>query len=353
MQSTVIVTGGAGFIGSSLVRHLVTETDYRVVNVDKLTYAGNRSSLAPVADDPSYVFERVDICDRQAVQRLFEEYQPEGIYHLAAESHVDRSIDGPSAFIDTNIVGTSVLLEAALDYWDGLSADQKDDFRFLHVSTDEVFGDLDEDGYFDEQTPYDPSSPYSASKASADHLVRSWHRTYDLPVLVTNCSNNYGPYQYPEKLIPVVILKARNGDPIPVYGTGENVRDWLFVTDHVRGLVDVFEDGEVGETYCLGGDCEKQNIEVVRQICRVLDEVIDEAAVDDHTSLITFVEDRPGHDFRYAIDTTKIDQQLGWSATVDFETGIRRTVRWYLDHLDWCRDALGSDYDLGRLGLDL
>ena len=333
MNDTLLVTGGAGFIGSSVVRYLIQETEATVVTVDTLTYAGHRENLAPVADSPRHHFEQLDITDAPAMHRLFEEYAPDGVLHLAAESHVDRSIDGPAAFVQTNVVGTQVLLEAARTYWDDLSGDAKDDFRFLHVSTDEVYGELGETGKFTEETPYDPSSPYSASKAGADHLVRAWHRTYGLPVLITNCSNNYGPYQHPEKLIPVVILNALDRDPLPVYGTGENVRDWLYVEDHVRALLRVLQEGKVGETYNVGGDCEKQNIAVVRQICDILDER--RLGGESHHDLITFVKDRPGHDWRYAIDASKIKSDLGWAPQVDFEEGLRRTVDWYVKHRDW------------------
>jgi dTDP-glucose 4,6-dehydratase len=341
MDDTLLVTGGAGFIGSAVVRHLIRETEATVVTVDTLTYAGHRENLVPVAESPRHHFEQRDITDAPAMHRLFEEYAPDGVLHLAAESHVDRSIDGPAAFVQTNVVGTQVLLEAARTYWDNLSGDQKDDFRFLHVSTDEVYGELGETGAFTEETPYDPSSPYSASKAGADHLVRAWHRTYDLPVLITNCSNNYGPYQHPEKLIPVVILNALDGEPLPVYGTGENVRDWLYVEDHVRALLRVLRDGQVGETYNVGGDCEKQNIAVVRQICDILDERRPEALSGSHHDLITFVEDRPGHDWRYAIDAGKIRADLGWAPQVSFEEGLRRTVGWYVEHRDWVRAVQG------------
>jgi len=333
MDDTLLVTGGAGFIGSAVVRHLIEETEATVVTVDTLTYAGHRENLASVAESPRHHFEQEDITDAPAMHRLFEEYEPGGVLHLAAESHVDRSIDGPAAFVQTNVVGTQVLLEAARTYWEDLSGDAKDDFRFLHVSTDEVYGELGETGKFTEETPYDPSSPYSASKAGADHLVRAWHRTYDLPVLITNCSNNYGAYQHPEKLIPVVILNALDREPLPVYGTGENVRDWLYVEDHVRALVRVLREGTVGETYNVGGDCEKQNIAVVRQICDILDERRPEEK--SHHDLITFVEDRPGHDWRYAIDASKINADLGWAPQVDFEEGLRRTVDWYVKHRDW------------------
>ena len=333
MKTPLLVTGGAGFIGSAVVRHLVEQTDATVVTVDKLTYAGHRENLAPVMDHPRHHFEQVDIADAAAVRRLFETYEPGGVLHLAAESHVDRSIDGPAAFVQTNVVGTQVLLEAARTYW--AEQGEPEGFRFLHVSTDEVYGELGETGAFTEETPYDPSSPYSASKAGADHLVRAWHRTYDLPVLITNCSNNYGPYQHPEKLIPVVILNAVDGEPIPVYGDGKNVRDWLYVVDHVRALLRVFEEGRVGETYNVGGHQEKENIAVVRQICDILDERRPGAVEGGHRSLITFVEDRPGHDWRYAIDPSKIENELGWAPQVGFEEGLRRTVRWYLEHRDW------------------
>jgi dTDP-glucose 4,6-dehydratase len=333
MEEPLLVTGGAGFIGSAVVRHLIQETDATVVTVDKLTYAGHRENLAPVMDHPRHHFEQVDIADAAAVRRLFREYEPGGVLHLAAESHVDRSIDGPAAFVQTNVVGTQVLLEAARTYW--AEQGEPDGFRFLHVSTDEVYGELGETGAFTEETPYDPSSPYSASKAGADHLVRAWHRTYGLPVLITNCSNNYGPYQHPEKLIPVVILNAVDGEPIPVYGDGKNVRDWLYVEDHVRALLRVFREGRVGETYNVGGHQEKENIAVVRQICDILDDRRPGAVEGGHRSLITFVEDRPGHDWRYAIDPGKIENELGWAPQVGFEEGLRRTVRWYLEHRDW------------------
>jgi dTDP-glucose 4,6-dehydratase len=333
MTNTLLVTGGAGFIGSAVVRHLIDETDTTVVTVDKLTYAGHRENLAPVMDHPRHHFEQVDVADAAAVRRLFKTYEPGGVLHLAAESHVDRSIDGPAAFVQTNVVGTQVLLEAARTYW--TDRGEPEDFRFLHVSTDEVYGELGETGAFTEETPYDPSSPYSASKAGADHLVRAWHRTYDLPVLITNCSNNYGPYQHPEKLIPVVILNAVDGEPIPVYGDGKNVRDWLYVVDHVRALLRVFEEGRVGDTYNVGGHQEKENIAVVRQICDILDDLRPDAVDEGHRSLITFVEDRPGHDWRYAIDPSKIENELGWAPQVGFEEGLRRTVRWYLEHRDW------------------
>jgi dTDP-glucose 4,6-dehydratase len=342
MADTLLVTGGAGFIGSAVVRHLIQETEATVVTVDALTYAGHRDNLAPVMDHPRHHFERADITDAPAMHRLFEEYAPGGVLHLAAESHVDRSIDGPAAFVQTNVVGTQVLLEAARTYWEAQG--KPDDFRFLHVSTDEVYGELGATGTFTEETPYDPSSPYSASKAGADHLARAWHRTYGLPVLLTNCSNNYGPYQHPEKLIPVVIRSALDGEPIPVYGDGKNVRDWLYVKDHVRALLRVLAEGTVGETYNVGGDCERENIAVVRQICDLLDEMRPAGGALDttrHRDLITFVDDRPGHDWRYAIDASKIKDTLGWAPRVDFEEGLRRTVRWYAEHRDWAQAVQG------------
>jgi dTDP-glucose 4,6-dehydratase len=350
MRNTIFVTGGAGFIGSALVRHLIRDTDARVVVVDKLTYAGHRSTLDPVAGSDRLVFEQEDVADADAMGQLFRDYRPEGVMHLAAETHVDRSIDGPADFIRTNVLGTYTLLEAARHYWEGLEGEARDAFRFLHVSTDEVYGELGEEGYFREGTPYDPSSPYSASKASADHLVRAWHRTYGLPVLVTNCSNNYGPYQYPEKLIPVVILKAVDGEPIPVYGTGENVRDWLYVDDHVRALVDVLRGGRVGETYVVGGREEKQNIEVVHAICDALSGLRPRQDGAGYRDQITFVEDRPGHDWRYAIDPSKIEHEVDWKPQETFDTGIRKTVEWYLDHRDWCEAVLADDYGMERLG---
>ena len=346
----MLVTGGAGFIGSALIRYLIRDTDYHVVNVDALTYAGNLDSLAEVADDPRYTFEPVDVCDMEAVGQLFETYQPVGVIHLAAESHVDRSIDGPAAFVQTNLVGTFTMLHAARTYWQALAEADRQRFRFVHVSTDEVYGALGEDGLFTEETAYDPSSPYSASKAGSDHLARAWHRTYGLPVVVTNCSNNYGPFQFPEKLIPVVTLKALAGKPIPVYGTGENVRDWLYVDDHARALLATLERGTPGETYNVGGGNERQNIEVVHTICALMDEMHPEGA--PHADLISFVTDRPGHDWRYAIDASKIERELGWHAHETFETGMRKTVRWYLDRRDWWERVLSGEYRMERLGTD-
>jgi dTDP-glucose 4,6-dehydratase len=328
---------------------LIRETEYIVVNIDKLTYAGNLESLAEVESSSRYVFEQVDICDADEVTRLFSTYEPDAVMHLAAESHVDRSIDGPDTFIQTNLVGTFTLLHAARQYWKDLEPGRKDAFRFLHVSTDEVYGTLGDEGLFTEETPYDPSSPYSASKAGSDHLVRAWHRTYGLPVLITNCSNNYGPYQFPEKLIPVVILKALEGQPIPVYGKGENTRDWLYVDDHARALLTVLERGVPGETYNVGGHNEWKNLDVVRAICTLMDELEPDGA--PHADLITFVTDRPGHDWRYAIDASKIERELGWTPAETFDTGLRKTVQWYLDNQEWTDRVRSGKYRLERLGI--
>ncbi|HLT63678.1 MAG TPA: dTDP-glucose 4,6-dehydratase [Pseudohongiella sp.] len=347
----VLVTGGAGFIGSAVVRHIINNTQDTVLNLDKLTYAGNTDSLVSVSNSARYRFEQADICDRAAVDRILADFRPQAIMHLAAESHVDRSIEGPAAFIETNIVGTCTLLEATRAYWEKLPEEEKQAFRFHHISTDEVYGDLDgPEDLFTETTPYAPSSPYSASKASSDHLVRAWRRTYGLPVLVTNCSNNYGPFHFPEKLIPHVILKAMKGEPLPVYGDGKQVRDWLFVEDHARALYKVVREGVVGETYNIGGHNEKQNIEVVRAICKLLDELHPQSPVVPHEQLITFVKDRPGHDRRYAIDASKIKQDLGWVPEESFETGLRKTVQWYLDNEQWWQRVLSGDYRLQRLG---
>ena len=386
----ILVTGGSGFIGSNLIHLLVENKGESVINLDKLTYAGNTQSLADIESNPRYTFEQVDICDPASLARVFEKHQPDVVMHLAAESHVDRSIDGPGEFIQTNIVGTFNLLEAALAYWRSLplagaeelvpSQDEKLDnssngptqqsFRFLHVSTDEVYGSLEPDTLgFSETTPYDPHSPYSASKAASDHLARAWGDTYGLPVLVTNCSNNYGPYQFPEKLIPVVILKCLRGEPIPVYGNGENIRDWLYVTDHAEALYTVVTKGRVGETYNIGGNNERQNIELVHTLCSLMDELAPErmtfkssATQQDSSSvsgnaeprsfqdLITFVTDRPGHDMRYAIDSTKIRDELGWGPKEDFKSGFRKTVQWYLDNETWWQDILSGQYKLKRLG---
>lgn len=348
---TILVTGGAGFIGSALVRHLIQHTSHKVINVDKLTYAGHLESLESIAGSDRYHFEKVDICDNAEIRRLFKEYQPDTVMHLAAESHVDRSIDGSAEFIRTNINGTHTLLEEARAYWKEAQDEKKKGFRFLHVSTDEVYGALGKEGFFTEETPYDPRSPYSASKASSDHLVRAWHHTYGLPVLITNCSNNYGPYQFPEKLIPVVFLKALQGDPIPIYGAGDNVRDWLYVDDHVKALLKVVEKGVPGETYNIGGHNEKQNIEVVHTICDTLNELFPSPKGTNYREQITFVKDRPGHDFRYAIDASKIKQELGWVPEETFESGIKRTVQWYLNHIDWCEAVTKNNYGLERIGL--
>lgn len=349
-MARVLVTGGAGFIGSALVRHLIANTEHHVLNLDKVTYAGNLSSLESVADDPRYAFVRADICDAAAVRSALEQFRPDIVTHLAAESHVDRSIDGPAAFVQTNVVGTSVMLSETLAYWRSLPVDRRDAFRFHHISTDEVFGSLGAEGFFSETTAYDPRSPYSASKAGSDHLVSAWGHTYGLPVLITNCSNNYGPYHFPEKLIPLTILNALQEKPLPVYGQGLNVRDWLYVEDHVRALTRVFEAGRPGESYIIGGHSERTNIEVVRAICACLDR-LQPRAQGRYEDLITFVADRPGHDLRYAIDPTKINNELGWRASESFETGIEKTVRWYLDNGWWWRPILAKTYAGERLGL--
>ncbi len=350
-MKTIIVTGGAGFIGSAVVRHLINNSDYRVVNYDKLTYAGNLESLKSVSDNPRYRFVNGDICDPAAVGALFDQYKPNAIMHLAAESHVDRSITGPSDFINTNIVGTSILLEAGRNYWEQL----KDNFgfRFHHVSTDEVFGSLGSTDLFHEQSAYKPSSPYSASKAASDHLVRAWHETYGMPIIVTNCSNNYGPYQFPEKLIPLVILNALEGKSLPIYGKGEQVRDWLYVDDHARALCLVMEQGKLGDTYNIGGHNEKRNIDVVVTICQLLDEIVDRypKGVSKFEDLISFVTDRPGHDQRYAIDASKIQNTLGWIPQESFETGLAKTIEWYLNNKNWCYQLAEGSYLGQRLGL--
>ncbi|ODY15980.1 dTDP-glucose 4,6-dehydratase [Vibrio parahaemolyticus] len=349
----ILVTGGAGFIGSAVVRHIIRDTQDSVVNLDKLTYAGNLESLVDVVDSDRYYFEQVDICDRTELDRVFSEHQPDMVMHLAAESHVDRSIDGPAAFIETNVMGTYHLLEAARQYWSSLEEANKSAFRFHHISTDEVYGDLEgTDDLFTETTSYAPSSPYSASKASSDHLVRAWQRTYGLPTLVTNCSNNYGPYHFPEKLIPLMILNALDGKPLPVYGDGMQIRDWLFVEDHARALYKVVTEGEIGETYNIGGHNEKANIEVVKTICALLEELRPDkpAGVESYESLITYVKDRPGHDVRYAIDATKIAQELNWTPEETFESGIRKTVEWYLNNPQWWQRVLDGSYSLERLG---
>lgn len=357
----ILVTGGAGFIGSAVVRHILENTDHNVVNLDKLTYAGNTESIPTSLHSDRYVFEQVDICDAVALDRVFSEQQPDLIMHLAAESHVDRSIDGPGEFIQTNLVGTYTLLEAARKYWSTLSDDKKAAFRFHHISTDEVYGDLphpdealegEELPLFTETTSYAPSSPYSASKAGSDHLVRAWQRTYGLPTIVTNCSNNYGPYHFPEKLVPHIILNALAGKPLPVYGDGSQIRDWLYVEDHARALVKVVTEGEVGETYNIGGHNEKRNIEVVHILCDLLEELVPEKpeGVQAYRDLITFVKDRPGHDVRYAIDASKMTRELDWNPEETFETGMQKTVQWYLSNKDWWQRVLNGDYKLDRLG---
>ncbi|MFW2105533.1 dTDP-glucose 4,6-dehydratase [Acinetobacter guillouiae] len=348
----VLVTGGAGFIGSAVVRYIIKNTKDEVLNIDKLTYAGNLESLKEVDSDSRYQFKQIDICDDEKLNQAFAEFKPNVVMHLAAESHVDRSIDGPAEFITTNIVGTYTLLEVVRKYWLNLSELQKQQFRFHHISTDEVYGDLEgTTDLFTETTAYAPSSPYSASKASSDHLVRAWQRTYGLPTIVTNCSNNYGPYHFPEKLIPLVILNALDGKPLPIYGKGNQIRDWLFVEDHARALYEVVTQGVVGETYNIGGHNEKQNIEVVKTICNILDELKPRMNNQPYETLITFVKDRPGHDLRYAIDASKIDQDLGWKPEETFDTGIRKTVEWYLNNLEWCRRVQNGSYQRERLGV--
>ena len=353
---TILVTGGAGFIGSELIRHLLSSSNHRVVNVDKLTYSGNLESLESINNSKRYNFEQIDICDEIEFKRVLVEKKPDTIIHLAAESHVDRSIDGPKEFILTNIVGTYTILDQSNQYWQSLQGEKKDNFRFLHVSTDEVYGDLNgTDDYFSEATSYDPSSPYSASKASSDHLVRAWHRTYNLPVLITNCSNNYGPYQFPEKLIPHIILNAIAGKELPVYGDGKQIRDWLYVNDHVRALMTVAISGDIGETYNIGGNNEIQNIDVVKRICELLDDLIPEKlnGLTSFSNLIAYVQDRPGHDVRYAIDASKIKNNLGWTPKEDFFSGIRKTVEWYLENLSWSENIQDGSYKLERIGVNL
>ncbi|WP_413738016.1 dTDP-glucose 4,6-dehydratase [Sodalis sp. RH21] len=350
----ILVTGGAGFIGSAVVRHIIENTQDQALVVDSLTYAGNLESLADVSNNDRYSFERVNICDRAELDRVFKQHQPDAVMHLAAESHVDRSIDGPSAFMETNIIGTYTLLEAARQYWLALDDKRKSAFRFHHISTDEVYGDLHgTDDLFTETTPYAPSSPYSASKASSDHLVRAWHRTYGLPTLVTNCSNNYGPYHFPEKLIPLTILNAIAGKPLPVYGNGAQIRDWLYVEDHARALYKVVTTGVLGETYNIGGHNERKNIEVVKTICALLDELVPNkpSGVSRYEDLITYVTDRPGHDLRYAIDGAKIKRELGWQPLETFESGIRKTVEWYLNNRTWWQRVQDGSYSGERLGL--
>jgi len=346
----IIVTGGAGFIGSAVIRQYIQCTQHEIINLDALTYAGNLTSLESVSSSSRYQFENVNINNIEEVRRVFELHQPDAIMHLAAESHVDRSIDGPADFIQTNIVGTFNLLDVARSYWEKLSEKRKMDFRFHHVSTDEVYGDLDETGLFTEETPYEPSSPYSSSKASSDHLVRAWNRTYGFPVVITNCSNNYGPYQFPEKLIPLVTLNALEGKPLPVYGKGNQVRDWLYVDDHARALRLVLETGKDGETYNIGGHNEKTNLDVVKTICALLDKLVPDSQYAPHEKLITYVADRPGHDMRYAIDASKIDKDLGWKPDETFETGIEETIQWYLKNPEWCQRVQNGSYQRERLG---
>ncbi|PKH01861.1 dTDP-glucose 4,6-dehydratase [Psychromonas sp. MB-3u-54] len=349
----ILVTGGAGFIGSAVIRNIINNTKDSVINVDKLTYAGNLESLSEIEASERYSFEQVDICDRAELDRIFEQYQPDAVMHLAAESHVDRSIDGPAEFIETNIVGTYQLLEATRQYWNQLDETRKSAFRFHHISTDEVYGDLEgPEDLFTETTSYAPSSPYSASKASSDHLVRAWQRTYGLPTLITNCSNNYGPYHFPEKLIPLVILNALEGKPLPVYGNGMQIRDWLYVEDHARALYKVVTEGLVGETYNIGGHNEKANIEVVKTICSLLEELVPNKpkGVESYQDLITYVKDRPGHDVRYAIDATKIANELNWTPTETFESGMSSTVEWYLNNKEWWTRVLDGSYSFERLG---
>lgn len=347
----IIVTGGAGFIGSALVRHLINNTNHEVLVIDALTYAGNLNSLASVSGSERFKFSHNNICDSEKIGSLISEFQPDIIAHLAAESHVDRSIDGPAEFIQTNIVGTFSILNIALSYWQGLETEKRNSFRFHHISTDEVFGALDDSGFFEETTAYDPRSPYSASKASSDHLVRAWHHTYGLPILITNCSNNYGPYHFPEKLIPLTIIKALANEPLPIYGNGLNVRDWLYVDDHVRALDAVFNKGVVGESYMIGGNSERTNLAVVETICDILDRLHPKDDGHSYRNLMHFVTDRPGHDFRYAIDASKIRRELGWQPTESFETGLEKTVNWYLNNSVWWNDIKSGAYRGQRLGL--
>ena len=350
----ILITGGAGFIGSAVIRNIIANTGHSIINIDKLTYAGNLESLVLVENHSRYKFEQVDICDSKEIQRVFDKWQPDIVMHLAAESHVDRSIDGPAEFVQTNIVGTYLLLEGARNYWSNLVSDKKDDFRFHHVSTDEVYGDLvDTDNLFTEKTSYAPSSPYSATKASSDHLVRAWNRTFKLPTIITNCSNNYGPYQFPEKLIPLIILNALEGKDLPIYGNGRQIRDWLYVDDHARALLMVALTGKVGETYNIGGHNEIENIDVVKMVCRILDDLMPSKinGIAKYEQLIIYVSDRAGHDLRYAIDATKISDELNWRPDETFATGIKKTVEWYLDNKIWCHNVLDGSYQGERLGV--
>lgn len=349
----ILITGGAGFIGGALVRNIINNTNFSVINVDALTYAGNLESLEEISNSDRYSFEKANICDHKVIKSIFSRHKPDCVMHLAAESHVDRSIEGPSDFINTNILGTSILLEVSRHYWNDLEESKKNAFRFLHVSTDEVFGDLgNTNDLFTENTPYSPSSPYSASKAASDHLVRAWGRTYNLPIIITNCSNNYGPYHFPEKLIPHMILNAIHGEPLPIYGNGEQVRDWLYVDDHARALCKVLQKGKIGETYNIGGHNEKTNIEVVESICTILEELSSKKpdGVKKYKDLIEYVDDRPGHDFRYAIDASKISKDLDWTPDETFETGLKKTIMWYLDNEKWWKNILSGDYKLKRIG---
>ena len=352
MNNTILITGGCGFIGSNFIQYILANTKYQnVINLDKLTYAGNLNNLLDIQKDERYIFIQGDICDHNCVRNIFKEYIPNVVVHFAAESHVDRSIDGPQQFIQTNIIGTSVLLQESLDYYIHLNKSFRSKFKFHHISTDEVFGSLGEGGYFSESTAYDPSSPYSASKASSDHLVRAWHRTFGLPVTISNCSNNYGPYQFPEKLIPLMILNCLAEKPLPVYGTGENVRDWLYVQDHCDAINLVLQKGIIGETYNVGGNNEIQNIQIIKDICTILDEVKPAESGKSYHQLITFVKDRPGHDFRYAIDSTKLQSELNWSPKETFETGLRNTIEWFLENQKWWRDIQKNTYQQARLGV--
>jgi dTDP-glucose 4,6-dehydratase len=353
IMKTFLITGGAGFIGSAVIRYILANVDAKVINVDKLTYAGNLSTLEKATENARYTFAQVDICDKEAIKALFEQHEPDYVMHLAAESHVDRSIDDPGDFIQTNVVGAYILLDVAKHYWQNLSEEKQLTFRFHHISTDEVYGDLSDSGLlFTESTAYDPSSPYSASKASSDHLVRAWQKTYNFPTIITNCSNNYGPYHFPEKLIPLIILNALNGKVLPVYGDGLQIRDWLFVEDHARALYKVVTEGDIGETYNIGGHNEKTNIDVVKTICSLLDKLrpIKPNNIKNYSDLITYVTDRPGHDLRYAIDASKIQKALGWQPEETFESGIEKTIHWYLDNLTWCDQVLDGSYHLERLG---